>query len=145
MSQQNLIATATIAIDATKEQVWDALVNPETIEKYMFGAKVDTDWQEGSTITWRGDWKGKPYEDKGKILHVSPNKALQYTHYSPLTGEEDVPANYHTVSVALSEDGDATRVTLTQDGNKNEEGKAHSEKNWAMMLESMKNAVEKAN
>lgn len=37
---QNLIAKATITIDAGKKAVWDALTQPKQIEKYMFGADV---------------------------------------------------------------------------------------------------------
>ena len=59
-----------------------------------------------------------------------------------MTGEEDIPENYHHVSITLADDGDATRVTLTQDGNSSEEAREHSQKNWEMMLSSLKKFVE---
>jgi uncharacterized protein YndB with AHSA1/START domain len=34
---KNLIARASISIDAPSEKVWNALVNPEAIKQYMFG------------------------------------------------------------------------------------------------------------
>ena len=76
----------------------------------MFGADVVSDWREGSPIVWKGEWKGKPYEDKGVILRVQPNEKLEYTHYSPLTGAPDVPDSYHTVTVTLTGEGAQTRV-----------------------------------
>jgi uncharacterized protein YndB with AHSA1/START domain len=36
----NLIAKASISIDAPRLQVWEALVNPEAIHQYMFGTHV---------------------------------------------------------------------------------------------------------
>ncbi len=95
----NLIARASIAINAPSADVWDALVNPEAIEQYMFGTHVTTDWREGSPITWKGEWEGKPYEDKGVILKLEPERTLQYSHFSPLAGLPDKPENYHTVTI----------------------------------------------
>lgn len=47
----NLIARASITINAPAEKVWSALVNPEAIKQFMFGTNVATDWRAGSTIT----------------------------------------------------------------------------------------------
>jgi hypothetical protein len=48
---KNLIANATTSIEATKSKVWQALVAPDAIKQYMFGADVESDWSEGSAIT----------------------------------------------------------------------------------------------
>jgi uncharacterized protein YndB with AHSA1/START domain len=142
METANLIAEAEIEVESTIEEVWDALVNPSKIKKYMFGTDVESDWKEGSKITWKGEWEGKKYEDKGEILAIEPRERLQYSHFSPLTGEPDIPGNYHTVTIELSEDDDEVIVRLTQDNNKTEKGKEHSEKNWSMMLEQLKKFLE---
>ena len=136
------IAQAAVEVDAPADEVWDALVTPETIEKYMFGAKVDSDWKEGSPITWKGEWKGKPYEDKGEIVRCEPGRLLEYTHYSPLSGQPDAPESYHTVTIELAEKGGQTRVSLSQDNNATAEAREHSEKNWATMLDGLKKVVE---
>ena len=136
------VARAAVDVEAPAGEVWDALVTPETIEKYMFGAKVDSDWKEGSPITWKGEWKGKPYEDKGEIVRCEPGRLLEYTHYSPLSGEPDAPESYHTVTIELAEKGGQTRVSLSQDNNPTAEAREHSEKNWATMLDGLKKVVE---
>ena len=136
------VARAAVEVDAPVDEVWDALVTPGTIEKYMFGAKVDSDWQEGSPITWKGEWKGKPYEDKGEIVRCEPGRLLEYTHYSPLSGEPDAPESYHTVTIELAEQDGQTRVSLSQDNNPTAEAREHSEKNWATMLDGLKKVVE---
>ncbi len=140
--KNNLIAKAGIDIDASGEKVWDALVTPESIKQYMFGTNVVSDWREGSPIYWRGEWQGKPYEDKGTILQFKPGRKIQYSHFSPLSGVPDKPENYHTVTVELSADDNQTHVVLSQDNNANEEERFHSEQNWNMMLIGLKKFVE---
>ena len=141
-TSQDLIAKASVVIDAPKATVWKALVTPASIKQYMFGTDARSDFKEGSSITWSGEWQGRSYQDKGVIQRVEPERVLQYTHFSPLTGQPDRPENYHTVTIELSDSGGQTRVTLTQDNNANEEDKAHSEKNWTMMLSSLKKFIE---
>jgi uncharacterized protein YndB with AHSA1/START domain len=74
--KDDLLAKASITINAPSEEVWKALVNPEAIRQYMFGTHVISDWKEGSRIVWRGEWQGKPYEDKGVILTFKPERTL---------------------------------------------------------------------
>src|SRR5688500_4271030 len=126
----DLIAKSLIVIHVPETKVWDALVNPEIIKKYMFGTAVTSDWKEGSAIIWKGEWEGKPYEDKGVILKIIPNKTLMYTHFSPLSATPDTPENYHTVTIHLAADGYQTQVSIFQDNNKSIEEKNHSEKMW---------------
>ena len=135
-------AKATTTIDAPVSKVWQALVNPEIIKQYLFNTDVISDWKVGSPIIYRGEWEGKPFEDKGKILEIEPEKILKSTHWSPLSGVPDSPENYHTVTYTLSDLGDDTEVTITQDNNASEEEKAHSEKNWETVLNGMKKLLE---
>src|SRR5689334_7397811 len=109
---QNLVAQVSTQVDAPAADVWKALVTPAVIKQYMFGATVKSSFEEGGRITWKGEWQGKPYEDKGEILKVEPERLLIYSHYSPLTGEPDKPENYHTVTIELAQDDGGTRVTL---------------------------------
>lgn len=138
----DLIARASIVINAENEKVWKALVTPEAIKQYMFGTNVTSDWKPGSPIVWKGEWKEKSYEDKGVILQCTPGQTLQYTHFSPLAGLPDKPENYHTVTIELSAEATGTRLSLTQDNNTTEQTRDHSEKNWNMMLVAMKKFLE---
>jgi len=138
----DLIARASITVGVRVQKVWEALTTPETIKRYMFGTTVTSDWKEGSPITWKGEWQGKKYEDKGVITQLKPPQILQYTHFSPLAGLADQPENYHTVTIELSADGNRTLVDLSQDKNETEEARAHSTKNWEKMLAGLKRVVE---
>lgn len=135
-------ATATTTINAPASKVWDALTNPELIKQYLFGTEVTTNWKVGSPITYKGEWEGKAYEDKGKILKFNPEKSLVSTHWSPLSGVPDTPENYHTVTYQLSEKDGKTEVTIMQDNNATEDEKAHSEQNWRTVLDGMKKLLE---
>jgi uncharacterized protein YndB with AHSA1/START domain len=135
-----IVAYATVEIEASIEKVWDALVNPK---QFMFGAQVISDWKEGRPIVWKGEWQGKSFEDKGVIVRMEPKRLLQYTHFSPLSGLPDTPDNYHTVTITLSDEPPRTRVSLSQDNNRTEESREHSEKNWRAMLAELKALLEK--
>ena len=135
-------AKATTTIHAPVSKVWQALINPEIIKQYLFNTDVISDWKVGSPIIYRGEWQGKPFEDRGKILQIEPERLLMSTHWSPLSGVPDTPENYHTVAYTLSGKGDSTEVTLTQDNNASEEERMDSEENWKTMLAGMKKLLE---
>ena len=142
---QQWIARAMTRINTQIEKVWDALINPDMIKQYMFGADVVSDWKEGSQIIWRGEWEGKSFEDHGMITKMVPRKILEYKHYSESSGLPEKEENYHTVTIELKNEDPGVLVTLTQDNNGSSEEKEKSEKNWTMMLESMKRLLEKQN
>lgn len=139
----NLIAKVSTAINAPLTKVWEALTKPEIIKQYMFGTNVVSDWHVGVPIVWKGEWQGRSYEDKGKILKFEEERVLQYSHFSPLSGKPDVPENYHTVTIELSDDRAQTIVTLSQDNNATEEAREHSKKNWEIMLDGLRKLLEK--
>lgn len=139
---RGLVASASITINAPAVEVWDALVNPKKIKLYMFGTEVVSEWKEGASIEWAGSWNGKPYRDNGTILKFKPPKTISYSHFSPLSGLPDAPENYHTVKVELTRKGGGTLVSLAQDNNPTKEARAHSEKNWTMILSGLKNLLE---
>ena len=137
-------AIKTVTIDAPRAKVWDALTNPEKVKRYMHGTNLSTDWKVGSPITWKGEWKGQPYEDKGAVLEVETEKLLKNTHWSPMGGSEDKPENYHTVTYELKDAGGKTILTLTQDNNATqEEADKMAEDNWGPVLRGLKETVEK--
>jgi uncharacterized protein YndB with AHSA1/START domain len=138
-----IIASADIEISAPRERVWAALTDPDKIAEYMFGATVETDWRPGSSITWSGEWEGRPYQDKGEILEIDPPHRLVITHFSPLTGQEDRPENYHTVVYELIDRDGNTQVELNQDNNGDQDEADRASANWTMMLTSLKETVEK--
>lgn len=139
---RGLVAKQSVTINAPAPKVWDALVNPETVKQYMFGATVASDWKPGSAITFTGEWQGKQYQDKGVIVRVEARRLLEYTHFNPLSGLPDAPDNYHMVTIELSEQDGRTTLSLSQDNNPTEQAREHSEKNWGVVLANLKKLVE---
>jgi uncharacterized protein YndB with AHSA1/START domain len=140
--KNTLIAETSIRGNATPAQVWKALTTPGLIKKYLMGTDVTSDWKEGSTINYTGEYEGKEYSDKGVIKKMEPEKILQSTYLSSMSGKEDKPENYNLVTYKLTESGDDTVVTLTQDNIATEKEKEHSTKNWKMVLKKLKEVVE---
>jgi uncharacterized protein YndB with AHSA1/START domain len=137
-----LVAAAAVDIAAPASAVWQALTDPERIKMYFMGAAVETDWRPGSPIIWSGEYNGKPYQDKGSIIEVQPRHMLVLTHFSPMTGQPDVPENYHTITYRLAEENGRTTLSLTQDNNGSDDEVEHSRTTWQNMLESIKRIVE---
>jgi len=137
------VAEARIAIDAPADAVWRALTEPALVEQYMHGTRMQTTWEVGSAITWKGEWHGKAYEDKGTVLEVEPEKLLSTTHWSSMGGSEDKPENYHTVTYELTARGRETVLTVRQDNNASrEEADTMAKNNWSPVLEGIKAVAE---
>jgi uncharacterized protein YndB with AHSA1/START domain len=136
-------------VNAPPTAVWNALTTTSTLKQFFFGSDVSTDWNVGSPIRFQGNWKGKPYEDKGEIQAFDFGKRLSFTHWSPLSGMEDRPDNYHIVTFELRPTTDGTEVILTQT-NQNDaepltpENRKEYAKNWTMVLDGLKKTVEAA-
>jgi uncharacterized protein YndB with AHSA1/START domain len=136
-------------IKASPAAVWKALTTASSLKQFFFGSDVSTDWTVGSPIRFRGNFKGKAYEDKGEIQSFDIGRRLAFTHWSPLSKIEDKPENYHVVSFDLEPTNEGTQVVLTQT-NLNDaepltaENRAEYAKNWTMVLDGLKKTVEGA-
>ena len=141
---KDFVAEKQITINASADAVWQALTDPELVKQYLHGTNMETSWEVGSPITWKGEWKGKAYEDKGTVLAIEPKKLLKTTHWSPMGGSEDKPENYHTVTYELDTRGGETSLTLKQDKNASQEqADTMAEKNWGPVLEGLRAVAEK--
>jgi uncharacterized protein YndB with AHSA1/START domain len=132
------LAQATVSTSAAPESVWRALTDPALVRQYFFGTNVETDWQVGSPITYRGEWEGKSYEDKGVVLEVDEPRRLVTSFFSPSSGLADAPENYQRVIFEITpKAGGGSTVTVTQDNNVDAEAAQHSSANWQMVLDGL--------
>ena len=65
---KTLIASSSIKIKSTADQIWNILTSPENIKIYLFGTETITDWKIGNPIVFQGDYEGHKYKDKGKEM-----------------------------------------------------------------------------
>jgi uncharacterized protein YndB with AHSA1/START domain len=137
---RNLKRTIYEDIHAPAAKVWKALTDKATIKKFMWGTDADSDWVKGRPITFQGVYEGKAYHDKGKILQVEKDKLIKYTHLSSTL--DDKPENYAIITYELSESDGQTRMSVTQEGAKNQEALDHSIDGWRTILGNLKKIVE---
>jgi uncharacterized protein YndB with AHSA1/START domain len=129
-------------MDAPPEDVWAALTQPTAIKRWFFGVDTETDWVPGNSIVHRGEWQGRPYEDKGTIIRFDPPTSLIHTHWSAMSGLPDEPKNYQEVRWSLEPRDGGTVLTLEEINLPSEEAKATSEQAWATALDNLKGVVE---
>ena len=139
--KSNISAKVKTNISAPVGRVWDALTKPEIIKQYFFGTHTTTSWEKGSPITFDGEWEGKSYHDKGTVLDIEKNKLIKYSYWSSMSGIEDKPENYVIVTYQLL-GNENVELTITQENIPDEKTKEHSEANWRMVLNDLKNLVE---
>jgi uncharacterized protein YndB with AHSA1/START domain len=138
----DLTTARSTAIQAPIARVWHAITTPEVIREWFFGVDTETDWRPGSPIVHRGEWQGKPYEDKGEIVRIEPPTLLVHTHWSETSGTPDRPEHYQEVTWSLVEGDGATEVTISERNLPSEDAKAVSEQSWEMVLGNLKRLLE---
>ena len=138
-----LRTTKSVMIEARQTDVWKALTTPELIKEWFFGVDTETDWTVGSALVHRGVWQDKPYEDKGKILEFDPPRRMVHTHWSPMSGQPDEPANYQRVTWDLAEGTGVTTVTVIEENLPSEPAKTISEQAWSTVLSNLKQLLER--
>ncbi|MCW3126277.1 MAG: hypothetical protein JWO03_1935 [Bacteroidetes bacterium] len=142
MSQH--IVAKSISVKAEPAKVWEALTNPEKTKNYFFHSRVLSDWQPGSTITFKGKmFYIIPFEMTGRILNVEPGRFLQYTLKNGK--KDDASAGYSTVTETLTYENGETLVSVTDDvGDGDDAGERYhrSQKGWDKILSGLKKEVE---
>lgn len=133
----------TYEISAPVSKVWKALTDPEMIKKYFFGTEASSDWKVGSTIYYRGIWEDKPYEDKGIILDLIPERQLAINYWSNRSGKPDLPENYSPYSYELIDEGQKTRLTLGQEDTYSAETLKNAWQHWDIVMDGLKKLVER--
>jgi uncharacterized protein YndB with AHSA1/START domain len=140
--RSGLGTTASVAIGAPADVVWQALTEPELIKRWFFGVDTETEWQVGGPLVHRGEWRGKPYEDKGTVLRFEPPTLLVHSHWSPPSGVPDLPENYQEVTWSLEERDHGTLLTVSETNIPSDPAKAISEESWKTVLDNLKQLVE---
>ena len=141
----HLIFRTQIDIRADQSRVWDALINPEMTQQYMFGCVPVTDWKVGSPLLWRGLADEVDYV-VGEVVAFEPETLLSTTTFNPHIGHADVPENYLTGEYHLSHSKGITSIQIVQgDFAKVEDGEKRFEEAagaWDFALQKLKGILE---
>jgi uncharacterized protein YndB with AHSA1/START domain len=99
-------------IDTTPDTLWRALTKAEFTRQYWMGNRVESDWKEGSPITFRRD-DGKTPTITGKILRYNPPHELSYTWVFP--GEHKPKEEPSRVTFKLERTDNVVKLTVIHD------------------------------
>ena len=139
----DLSTSASTTIQAAIEEVWRSLTTPDVIKQWFFGVDTESDWTVGGPIVHRGEYQGRPYEDKGEILQIDPPTLLVHTHWSDVSGTPDAPEHYQEVTWALAPRDGATELTVSERNMPSKEAAEVSEQGWSTALGSLKDLLER--
>ncbi|MFD1356800.1 SRPBCC family protein [Fictibacillus halophilus] len=93
-------------IGASPEKVWEALTEGDISEQYFFGTRVESNWEEGSSVTYS---RNGEVTDEGSVLKYDPAHELSFTWTSK---NDDTPRESPTVVTFKLQHMDST-VKLT--------------------------------
>jgi uncharacterized protein YndB with AHSA1/START domain len=127
----------TIQIEATPEDVWRAITDPELTRGYYYGTEIISTWQPGEP------WKSVSGDELylvGDLLEVEPARRLVQSFRVAIEepAASDPPS---TVTWQLASDGNGTRLTLTHEGLAPATYE-YTEGGWEHILGGMKNLLE---
>ncbi|MET3729363.1 uncharacterized protein YndB with AHSA1/START domain [Fictibacillus halophilus] len=104
---ENLKFVYVTYIETSSEKLWDALTNGDLTEQYFFGSRVDSEWKEGSQITYS---RGSKVTDWGEILTYEPQKKLSFTWFNKW--DDEVRKKPTIATFLLKELNGTVRLTL---------------------------------
>ena len=141
----SLVFRTRIDIRSDQSSVWDALINPEITQQYMFGCVPVTDWEVGSSLVWGGFDDGVDYV-VGEVVAFDPESLHATSSFEPDIGRTDVPELYLVGDYHLSHADGLTTVQIVQgdfaqveDGQKRFE---EAEGAWSFALQKLKALLE---
>lgn len=138
----------TTTINASADNVWDAITNPDKIEQYMFGSRCESDWKPGSKANFFITQDEKQINIvKGEVIRNVPGNLLEHTLFPAGSGLEDTLENYIVITYEIQEHDGETDLTITQKGYKyvdnGLERYIDSQKAWKVALPKLKEVAEK--
>jgi uncharacterized protein YndB with AHSA1/START domain len=68
-------AVSTVAIDAPKAKVWDALTDPAKVKLYMHGTDLTTDWRSAARSPGRASGRASPTWTRAPSSRSTPRRA----------------------------------------------------------------------
>lgn len=129
-----------VNLQASADQVWQALVDPDLTEKYYFSTRVESDWRPGSPVVYR-DPQGRSAVE-GRIVEFTPSRRL-VTTFEPKWVPEGQAGPPSTVVWEIESNGNISTLKLTH----KDLDPAHPIVNdfrsgWPVTLDSLKAALE---
>jgi uncharacterized protein YndB with AHSA1/START domain len=127
-----------IDIQATPEEVWQALTDPIKTRAYYYGTEILSDWQPGSR--WTSESGDELYLE-GELIEIDPPRRIVQTFH--VTGDEpaaaDAPSRV-TWEVSSEIEG-VTRVRVVHEG-MGQATRDYTDGGWEHILQGLKGVAE---
>ena len=104
-----------VKIHAPASKVWRALTVPGLVKQWRYGSDLLTTWQPGSPITFRNEWNGQVFEQRGTVIEFVPGSHLKYSLFFPRADLQDIPENQFFMNYELTESNGVTTVLFRQE------------------------------
>jgi len=106
---------SSVEIAAPASKVWRALTEPGLVKKWQYGSDLLTTWEPCSPITFRNEWNGQVFEQRGTVLEFVPGSRVKYSLFFPRPDLQDVPENHFFMIYELKERSGVTTVLFRQE------------------------------
>jgi uncharacterized protein YndB with AHSA1/START domain len=104
-----------VNIQAPASKVWRALTVPALVKQWQYGSDLLTTWEPGSPITFRNEWNGQVFEQKGTVLEFTPGSRVKYSLFVPRPDLQDIPEHHFFMIYELTESGGHTSLLFRQE------------------------------
>lgn len=65
------ISNTVIKINTLVSKIWNVLVTQEMVKEYFFGANIEYNWKENSSIVFNEEYNVNKYLEKGILMNVT--------------------------------------------------------------------------
>lgn len=137
-----------IEINASIEKCWKVITQSSYVKEYMFGASVESDWEEGASLTYFIDEQGQRMDMVyGEIETINSPSRLRHTLIPAQADYERIPENFIFCDYRLNGNEEKTVLSIHQGGFEGAaEGEARyqsAQKGWDAVLPKMKEIAER--
>jgi uncharacterized protein YndB with AHSA1/START domain/DNA-binding transcriptional ArsR family regulator len=131
-----------IYIRTTPERLWHAITDPQVRARYQFGARVESDWQQGTAyrVVHSGAPGGPGALVEGENLEVDPPRRLVQSFHA-VWDEAVAGAGTSRVTWEIEPVADSCRLTVTHD-QLPADADEHIYGGWPMILSGLKTWLE---
>ena len=145
MTTSAVPATATqvyqLYINATQEQVWDAITNPAVVAKFFHAARVEATYEVGTVIRSTSP-DGATTWGENTVLECDPPRRLVHTWVSLYDEELAAEGESRVTWEIEAMPGDMARLTLIHDQLEDAPKTADSVRGWTYILSNLKTVLE---
>ena len=132
-----------IELKAPMERVFFTLINSEEIPKYFPLNSIESIWEVGSEVLYKGQVNGVPFTDYGVIEKLTFPNEYQYRYWSDNHGTERTEENHLTINYSLEKSNEGTVLTVKQSNIKSlEMYELMNGQVWDFLLNSFKEYIE---